>query len=94
MFFDFKPSPPTSAFLPFSRKARPHRLYVSAGGSQRVPVSTGRGGAGAEDVLQGRPEGRRAHPGEGHGPAQVGAEEEVPALRGQDLRPVGGARDR
>lgn len=92
-FFDFNPSPPTSTFLPFSSKARPYRLRA-AGGSQCVPVSTGRGGSGAEDVLQGRPEGRRAHSGEGHRSAQVGAEEEVPALRGQDLRPVGGARDR
>lgn len=74
-------------------KARPYRL-PAARRTHCASVSSGRGGSGAEDVLQGRPEGRRADPGEGHRSAQVGAEEEVPALRGQDLRPVGGPRDR
>lgn len=59
-----------------------------------VPVSAGGGGFGAEDLFPGRSEGRGGDPGQGHRSAQVWTPEEIPALRGQDLRPVGGARVR
>lgn len=57
-------------------------------------MSAGRGGSGAEEVFPGRSEGRGADSGPGHRSAQVWTSEEIPALCGQDLSPVGGARVR
>lgn len=59
-----------------------------------MTVSAGGGGSGAEEVFPGRAEGRGADSGPGHRSAQVWTSEEIPALCGQDLSPVGGARVR
>lgn len=54
----------------------------------------GRGDSGAEEVFRGSPQGRGPDPGPRHRPAEIRAQEEVSALRGQDLSRVGGARVR
>lgn len=56
-----------------------------------LPVFSGRGGSGVEEMLRGNPQGRRRDSRQRHRPAEVWAQKEVSALRGQGVGTVGGA---